>query len=108
MIDNMPIVCCVGCNNIGVITEMHAIIQKIGLPIVVIQEQVAPVEPIEFQIPDIKIEDIIKETEFVLSSKNKVQTKYHTNQKHYKLYNKVRDNRLKIRMQTCKNQRVKR
>jgi len=99
-----PIICFVGAHHdVCFVAALREIIQKSGLPIVVIQNDEIPDAPIEFKIPDVKFEDIIKNTELILGAKNKTKHKRpqnYANQNHYKIYNNIRDNRLKIRMQT--------
>lgn len=106
-----PIICFVGKQHDECfIAAVREIIQKSELPIVIVQTDEKVPEPIEFKIPDVKIEDIIKNTELILATKNKTKHKrnnIYTNKNNYKLYNNARDNRLKIRMQTYQRQRTK-
>lgn len=87
---------------------MHEIIQESQLPIVIVQAE----EPQSFSlshtfhIPDIKIEDIIKQT--TIEKQKHKQPRHYQQQKNYKqTYRNIRDIRATIKMQTYRIQRTK-
>lgn len=110
MSKDTPIICFVGNHHdASFIAAVHEIIKNSGLPIVVVQAEEVSSTPLEFKIPDVKIEDIVQIENLIqlAQRKTKHKKKYNINQKQHKLYNAVRDTRFKIRMQTYNRQRIK-
>ena len=107
---NTPIICFIGAHHDArFIAAVREIIQQSGLPIVVIQTPPEQPEPIEYKIPDIKTEGILKATALILDTKSrrKQQHYYKHQQNNYKFCNKFRNTRFQIKMRTYNRQRMK-
>lgn len=87
---------------------LHEIIKESQLPIVIVQAE----EPQSFSlshtfhIPDIKIEDIIKQT--TIEKQKHKHPRHYQQQKNYRqTYRNIRDIRATIKMKTHRKQRMK-
>lgn len=87
---------------------MHEIIQESKLPIVIVptEEPQHVLQPLDFHIPDIKIEDIIQ-TINIKNPKHKPSYNYKQKPYYKQTYRQFRDIRDKIKMQTYRIQRTK-
>ena len=107
MNNNEPIFVYVGAGHPDIfMVALHEIIQESQLPIMIVQaEEPQPVpQPLDFHIPDTKIEDFIEVTNIIEKSK----PIYHRPNKDYKqTYRKFRDTRNIIKMKTHRTQRKK-
>lgn len=83
--------------DIKFINTLRDNLTKRGITVTIIEtDEIPESKPMVFKIPDVKIQDIIPaELKLV-----KTKTKYNTKQKNYRLYNKVRDNRLQVKLKT--------
>jgi len=77
-----------------------------GLPVVFLPPEEAPQpQPLEFQIPDIHVEDFVEKIAIATQQKTPKQNYPHKNYK--KTYNQIRDMRNIIKRQTHRTQRIK-
>lgn len=87
-------------------TALHEIIQESQLPIVIVQAEEPAPQPLDFHIPDVKIDDFLQQT--IIEKPKHKHPHHYQQQKNYKqTYRNIRDMRATIKMKTYRKQRTK-